>query len=97
MSLIFIVDYFPWTNGLHEATLRFVSKAYETLLQTVAANVRAARQAVGLSQEALALDAEVDRTYVSQIERGVCNPSLWVLHKLALILKVEVPSLLGKS
>lgn len=71
-----------------------MSKPYEALLQNVAANVRTARQGVGLSQEALALEAEVDRTYVSQIERGVCNPSLWILHKLALVLKVSVVDLL---
>jgi DNA-binding XRE family transcriptional regulator len=47
-----------------------------------------------VSQEGLALEAEVDRTYVSQIERGVCNPSLLVLHKLAMVLQVSVVSLL---
>jgi transcriptional regulator with XRE-family HTH domain len=52
-------------------------------------NVREYRKAAGFSQEGLALEAEVDRTYVSQIERGVCNPSLLVLHKLAMVLQVS--------
>lgn len=48
-----------------------------------------------LSQEQLALDASIDRTYISQLERGVCNPSLEVLTKVACILKVKVTDLLG--
>jgi len=47
-----------------------------------------------LSQEQLALDADVDRTYVSQIERGIGNPSLLVLCKLGLVLNADVGDLL---
>lgn len=47
-----------------------------------------------LSQERLALDADVDRTYVSQIERGIGNPSLLVLCKLGLVLNTDVCDLL---
>ena len=53
-------------------------------------NVRAMRLALNLSQEELAFRAGVDRTYVSQIERGVGNPSVRVLLKIAKILGVEV-------
>ena len=49
----------------------------------------------GLSQEALALSADVDRTYVSQIERAVGNPSLLVLCKLGAILETDVLDLLA--
>lgn len=48
-----------------------------------------------LSQERLALDADVDRTYVSQIERGIGNPSLLVLCKLGLVLNTDVGDLLA--
>ena len=48
-----------------------------------------------LSQEQLALDADVDRTYVSQIERSIGNPSLLVLCKLGLVLDRDVVDLLG--
>ena len=44
-------------------------------------NVKALRLAQGLSQEALALEADLDSTYISQIERGVGNPSVLVLLK----------------
>lgn len=44
----------------------------------------------GLSQEALALAAGVDRTYVSQLERGIANPSLLILWRLADALKMDL-------
>jgi transcriptional regulator with XRE-family HTH domain len=53
------------------------------IIETVAANVRQARKAAGLSQEELALEAEVDRTYVSQVERGKRNITIVVLARLA--------------
>lgn len=63
------------------------------LLEDLSENVRERCTEIGLSQEKLALDAKVDRTHVSQIERGIGNPSLWVLYKLATILKATVPAL----
>ena len=45
--------------------------------------LREARTARGLSQEQLARDAGLDRTYVSGIERGERNPSLTNLLRLA--------------
>lgn len=41
------------------------------------------RRSAGLSQEALAERAGVNRTYVSQLERGLKSPTLAVLMKLA--------------
>ena len=41
------------------------------------------RVALALSQEMLAVDAGIDRTYVSRLERGLENPTLAVLEKLA--------------
>ena len=68
---------------------------YEQVRQSLARNIKELRGQRGLSQEALALSADVDRTYVSQIERGVGNPSLLVLCKLAAILEKDVLALLG--
>ena len=67
---------------------------FDLLRQTLAANVRRVRRARKVSQEQLAFDAEIDRTYVSQIERSVINPSLLVLHKVAVALGVTVVDLL---
>jgi len=59
----------------------------------LAANIKAIRLELGLAQEKLALDAGVDRTLVSKIERLVANPSLETLVKLAVVLKVPVTTL----
>lgn len=57
-------------------------------------NVRLLRGRRGLSQEKLALEAGVDRTLVSKIERTIANPTLEVLTKLAVVLEVPVVRLL---
>lgn len=46
-------------------------------------NVRRVRAEAGLSQEALALELGIDRTYISGIERGVRNPSIKIIVALA--------------
>lgn len=66
-----------------------ISKAFGRVL-------RQQRTAAGVSQEALALTAEVDRTFVSQIERGIRQPTLTTLCKLAAALHVAPSSLVAK-
>ncbi len=58
-------------------------------------NIRTLRGKRGLSQERLALEAGVDRTLVSKIERAIANPTLGVLTKLAYVLGVPVVRLLA--
>jgi transcriptional regulator with XRE-family HTH domain len=70
-----------------------MARGFERTQAVLAKNVRELREARGLSQEMLALESEVDRTYVSQIERGMCNPSLRVLHQIASVLKVPMAEL----
>lgn len=60
----------------------------------LARNLKAIRVQRGLAQEKLALEADVDRTMVSKIERAVTNPSLEILLKLANRLDVEIADLL---
>lgn len=64
--------------------------------QTLAIRVKTLRIGLGLSQEAMALEAGIDRTYASQIERGVSNPSLRVICAVAKILGVEPVDLLSE-
>jgi transcriptional regulator with XRE-family HTH domain len=56
----------------------------------VARNIRRLRVAKGLSQEVLAVDAAIDRTYVSRLERGLENPTVAVLERLAIALSVKI-------
>ena len=52
-------------------------------------NVRRFRLEAGLSQEQLAFEADMKRSYVSDLERGVRNPTVQALGRLAAALKVE--------
>jgi transcriptional regulator with XRE-family HTH domain len=59
----------------------------------VGANVKRLRQEINLSQEAFADHCGLHRTYVSGVERGVRNPTIEVLAKIAKALRVP-PSVL---
>jgi transcriptional regulator with XRE-family HTH domain len=72
----------------------YPEKQLDRVKACLARRVRALRSEAGLSQEQLALEAGIDRTYVSQIERQICNPSLLVLVKIGDRLGVEVCDLL---
>jgi transcriptional regulator with XRE-family HTH domain len=56
----------------------------------VAWNLRRIRVGRGLSQERLAFDAEVDRSYVGGLERQEENPTVDVLDRLARTLEVPL-------
>jgi len=53
------------------------------IVAVLAENVRRLRKAAELSQEALALEAGLDRTYISQVERRQRNVTIEVLARLA--------------
>lgn len=57
--------------------------------------VRQRRTNIGISQEELGLRANLDRTYISGVERGVRNPSLTALVSLASGLNITVSDLLN--
>lgn len=59
------------------------------------ARVRELRNEHGWSQEDFAHRAELDRTYVSGIERGVRNPPLDIIYRLAQTLDVPASDLLA--
>ena len=64
------------------------------LREVFATNLRRLRHAKGLSQDALAYEAEVSRSYLSQIEKGPFYVSLKIVGKLAAVLEVEPAELL---
>lgn len=61
----------------------------------IAANVRHFRRMKGISQEELAHLTDLDRTYISGIERGVRNPTIKVLQRLAIALDMEICDLIS--
>lgn len=62
----------------------------------VGQNVRNLRKRHGLSQEELSFACELHRTYISGVERGIRNPTVIVLAKIAAGLGVTPDELLRK-
>ena len=63
----------------------------------VGVNLKRLRQDSGLSQEELAFDSGLHRTYISGVERGVRNPTVLSLEKIAVALKVPAAKLLEET
>jgi transcriptional regulator with XRE-family HTH domain len=55
-------------------------------------NVRLFRTRLGISQEELAFRSGLHRTYVSGVERGIRNPTVMIIARLAKALGVDVPN-----
>jgi transcriptional regulator with XRE-family HTH domain len=66
------------------------------LRQVFAANLRRLRHAKGLSQEDLAYESDVNRTYMSKLEKGGSYVGLEIIGKLAAVLEVEPTELLKR-
>jgi transcriptional regulator with XRE-family HTH domain len=64
------------------------------LREVFAHNLRHFRRQRGLSQEALAAEAGIDRTYISALERGVYSATVDMIEKLAAVLSVAPHMLL---
>lgn len=63
--------------------------------ELLAWNLRKFRVAAGLSQDQLGENADVDRTYVSRLERAIENPSLAIIDRLAAALGIQISELVG--
>jgi transcriptional regulator with XRE-family HTH domain len=64
------------------------------LQKALSDNIKKYRKEKGLSQEKLALTSGVDRSYMSEIERCLANPSLDLLLKISNALDIEPSKLL---
>lgn len=64
------------------------------LREVFALNLRRLRHAKGLSQDDLAYEARVSRSYLSQLEKGSFYASLKIVGKLASVLEVDASELL---
>ena len=58
--------------------------------------LRAKRKELGFSQESLALEAGIDRNFVSLLERGMNQPSLTTIFKISKALQID-PSYMLKE
>lgn len=64
--------------------------------KSLAVNVKRLRLAKGITQEELAFLADIDRTYASQIERAIANPSLGIICAVADALGTTYEKLLAE-
>ena len=58
--------------------------------------LRQARKVAGISQEELAFEAKIDRTYVSQLENGHKSPTVDVLFRICPILGMAASELIAQ-
>lgn len=65
------------------------------LVQLLGKNVRRYRQEMGISQEELAFRAGMKRSYLSDLERGIRNPTVRALGRLAGALKCSPADLIS--
>ena len=65
-----------------------IDKSFATILRRL-------RVEKGLSQEEFGFEADLHRTYVSQLERGLKSPSLKTLHKIANTLGISLTELMA--
>lgn len=71
-----------------------MSKRFDMVAKALGKQIRSLRKGRGWSQEHLADEANMHRTYMWGIERGVRNPSLRHLTQIADALGVSLASLL---
>ena len=68
-----------------------------TLAQAFGSVLREARRDVGLSQVALAERSTIERTFISSMERGIRQPTLTTLFKLAAALEKTPDELVRRA
>jgi transcriptional regulator with XRE-family HTH domain len=68
----------------------------QEVARKISSVVKQRRKSLGISQEQLALIVGIDRTYASQIERAIANPSLTVLCNIATALNLSLSQLVGE-
>jgi len=88
----------PWSDRMHSRTILSMPTpsprhALDPALVALGMAIRASRQARGLSQEELAHQSQVDRSYMSGIERGTQNPGVMVVVRIAAAIGISVAEL----
>jgi DNA-binding XRE family transcriptional regulator len=94
---LYVEDH-PWCDRMHSRTILSMpmpspKHALDPALVALGMAIRATRKARGISQEELAHLSQVDRSYMSSIERGTQNPGLMVVVRIASGIGISVAEL----
>lgn len=91
-----LINYSEWTAIDRTCNLEAMHRhaTLAALKKRVGSRIRRRRDEFGISQEALAFEAEMTASYLSQIEGGKRNPSLEALYRLSCALRLELADLL---
>lgn len=82
--------------GVRRDSLRMRSGQNLALMKAFAAELKARRGALGISQEELAHRCSVNRTYVAKLELAQNQPTLSVMLKIAIGLELDLTELTGE-
>ena len=89
------MDYSPWSFRPHTYKIITMRTEKEKLYLTQLANkIALVRKEKGISQEELANIAQIDRSYMSKIERAAANPTYLTLLQISQGLKVSIYEIL---
>jgi DNA-binding XRE family transcriptional regulator len=81
---LLIEDYMPWLFNPQISMIPRMEKHTDNQnIKALAARVKEVRLECNFSQEQLALAANVDRSFISRLERGIANPSYLMLVQIA--------------
>ena len=69
----------------------------DDLKEAISSNIKKYRKAKGISQEKLALISGIDRSYMSEIERCVANPTIEAILRISNALEVAPEDLLKNA
>lgn len=61
-----------------------------TINKQLGYRIRYLRQQKGMSIEALSLEAEINRNYLGDLERGMRNPTIEIINKIAKALQIDL-------
>jgi transcriptional regulator with XRE-family HTH domain len=74
-----------------------LDEKYQKKLKQLGKHIRSLREKAGLSQEELGFKADIHRTYVSEIELGIKNPTYITLLKIAEALSLHIYDVIPKE
>ncbi len=67
----------------------------QNFLKNLGKKIKKSRKDKGFTQEQIALDTSIDRAYISEIENGHKNPSIFTLKKISIALGVTMADIIG--